>query len=141
MSEPTPPRVGVSVIVRHQGKILVGKRRGSHGAGQWGLPGGKIDPNEHANFCAMREVYEETGLTICPPTSIGWSHAIWEDPDKGHQNWVTLVFDGGEVDPSQVRIVEPDKCEEWRFVAPKDLKKLDLFPPLKHYLANNPKKL
>ena len=37
------PQIGVGVAVFHQGKVLLGKRKGAHGAGQWAFPGGKTD--------------------------------------------------------------------------------------------------
>lgn len=136
------PRVGVSVIVWHEDKILVGKRKGSHSPGTWGLPGGKIDPGEHANITAMREVYEETGLYISAVIPREWSHAIWTDEIKGPQNWVTLMFEAyEEADPSQVKIMEPEKCEEWRFVSLKELGLLPLFLPLRKYLDKHYQKL
>ena len=32
--------------------------------GNWGFPKGKVEKNENLNMCAMRELKEETGLTI-----------------------------------------------------------------------------
>lgn len=58
----TRVRVGVGVIVQdQQGDILLEKRSD---CGMWGLPGGKIEPGESVMATALREVKEETGLTI-----------------------------------------------------------------------------
>lgn len=47
------------VYVCHKNKILLSKpERG------WGLPGGHREQNESAEACAIREVYEETGIEI-----------------------------------------------------------------------------
>ena len=57
--------VGVGVLVRDgAGDVLLGLRRGSHGAATWGLPGGHLEPGETIAACAARETLEETGLAI-----------------------------------------------------------------------------
>ena len=44
--ELSPPRVGVGVILLNpQGKILLGKRKGSH-APYWSIPGGHLEHGE-----------------------------------------------------------------------------------------------
>ncbi len=40
---PRGPLVGVSAIVVRDGKVLLGRRRGAHGDGEWSFPGGKVD--------------------------------------------------------------------------------------------------
>ena len=57
------PRVGVGVLVVRDGHLLLGQRRGSHGAGTWALPGGHLERGEDAVACGRRELLEETGLT------------------------------------------------------------------------------
>jgi 8-oxo-dGTP diphosphatase len=32
--------VGIGVVIINRDKILLGKRKGSHGAGEWSVPGG-----------------------------------------------------------------------------------------------------
>ena len=37
-------KVGVSVIlIRNDNEILIGKRKGSHGAGEYSVPGGHLE--------------------------------------------------------------------------------------------------
>jgi len=56
--------VGVGVIVRRDGRVLLGRRSGAHGADTWALPGGHLEFGETVEHCAAREVLEETGLVI-----------------------------------------------------------------------------
>ncbi|MEV0333428.1 CoA pyrophosphatase [Nocardia sp. NPDC050717] len=52
--------------------VLVMKRayRGRN-AGQWGLPGGRLEPGETAESAALRELHEELNLTAKPADVLG----------------------------------------------------------------------
>ncbi len=43
-------------------EILLGQRKGAHGAGTWATPGGHLEFGESVKACATRELLEETGL-------------------------------------------------------------------------------
>src|SRR3989339_718967 len=58
------PKVGVAVIIIKNGKVLMHKRKNSHGDGTWSLPGGHLEFNESLEECAQRETFEETGMKI-----------------------------------------------------------------------------
>jgi hypothetical protein len=45
------------------------------GDGRWGLPFGKINPNEAALPAALRETFEETGLEVC---EVSVRRNVWE---------------------------------------------------------------
>ncbi len=51
-------------MIFKKGQVLLGKRMGSHGEGEYASPGGKMDFGESFGECAKREVYEETGVKI-----------------------------------------------------------------------------
>lgn len=56
--------VGMGILVMRGDKVLLGKRRGSHGAGYYAAPGGHIEFGESFAAAAAREVREETALEI-----------------------------------------------------------------------------
>ena len=58
------PLIGIAVIVVKDNRVLLGKRKNAHGAGSWAFPGGHLEFNEFIEACAVREVFEETGLKI-----------------------------------------------------------------------------
>jgi 8-oxo-dGTP diphosphatase len=60
--EPATRQDGVGVLVVRDGKVVLGRRLATHGYGTWSLPGGKPEPGESPQECALRELQEETGL-------------------------------------------------------------------------------
>ena len=55
------PNYTVDPIVIGDGKLLLIQRRDS---GKWALPGGFVDPDEDAVAAGLRELSEETNLTL-----------------------------------------------------------------------------
>jgi ADP-ribose pyrophosphatase YjhB (NUDIX family) len=58
------PKVVACVIVHIGDKILLMRRKRPSDAGRWLLPGGYVDQGEPVEHAAMREIREETGLTV-----------------------------------------------------------------------------
>lgn len=109
-SEKIKPRVGVAVFVFKDGKVLLGKRKGAHGAGDWSPPGGHLEFGESVEDCAKRELLEETGLKAFDVKTGAWSNDVI-DNDK---HYITLfaVIDQFEGEP---KLLEPHKCEGWHW--------------------------
>lgn len=62
---PYPPIfVTADALVVQAGHVLVVERGGDYGHGLWALAGGFLDKDETLLECAIRELYEETGLVI-----------------------------------------------------------------------------
>ncbi|ORY98586.1 NUDIX hydrolase domain-like protein [Syncephalastrum racemosum] len=133
-------RVGVGCFVvrseSNEEQILIGQRKGSHGAGAWQLPGGHLELNESFEDCAQREVLEETNLEVKNVRFVTATNDIME-ADKKH--YVTIFMRAEAVDPAQVRVMEPEKLQgEWQWVALKDLPNYQpLFLPLQHFLKRH----
>jgi 8-oxo-dGTP diphosphatase len=62
--EQDQPKVGVGVMIVKNGAVLLGQRRGSHGAGEYAFPGGHLEYMESFEHCAQRETLEECGVEI-----------------------------------------------------------------------------
>jgi 8-oxo-dGTP diphosphatase len=116
--QPLRPKVGLGVIVVKDGKVLVGKRRGSHGEGQYAFPGGHLEWFETYKTCAEREVLEETGMAVdyrplshLQPQAFVTNNHMAED----HKHYITIyvVCDWQSGEPVNT---QPDKCSGWEWV-------------------------
>lgn len=52
------PQVGVGVLILRDGKVLLGRRKGSHGAGCWSAPGGHLEFGEVVEDCACAKPWK-----------------------------------------------------------------------------------
>ena len=73
-----------AIVTDDQGRILLHRRRDNE---MWALPGGVMEIGESLGECAVREVREETGLTVEPVRIVG----IYSDPKH------VFEYDDGEV--------------------------------------------
>mmetsp|Transcript_35116 Transcript_35116/g.81203 ORF Transcript_35116/g.81203 Transcript_35116/m.81203 type:complete len:279 (-) Transcript_35116:202-1038(-) len=121
-------RVGVGVLVRdprHPNKVFAGIRKGSHGAGMLALPGGHLEMYESWSDCAVREVEEETALSILRP-SCRMVH-ITDDPMRLEGKHYLTIFMAAEVTEGrnlEPKNMEPDKCKGWSSYSWKELKNI-----------------
>jgi len=74
VTKATELRPGVAAIISNgEGKILLQRRSDN---GLWGLPGGSVEIGESVRDAIVREVKEETGLTVEVVRLIG----VYSDP-------------------------------------------------------------
>lgn len=110
------PRTGVGVfILNSKGEFVFGRRKGSHGAGTWSLPGGHLELYESFEECASREVLEETGLKI---TDIKYLTTTNSPRIDGNKHYITIFLVAKLSNPlDQPETLEPNKCEGWHWVS------------------------
>ena len=132
MEEQKRPKVGVGVIIIKDDKVLLGKRKGSHGEGSWAFPGGHLEFGESLEECANREVMEETGITIKNIRKISYTNDIF--PEEG-KHYITC-FVRADYDAGEVQILEPNKCEKWDWFEWNKLPE-PCFIPLQNLLKDN----
>ncbi|MEP7167608.1 MAG: NUDIX domain-containing protein [Candidatus Woesebacteria bacterium] len=123
MSEKTRrPQVGVGVMIIRNGKLLMGKRLGKLGFGTYGWLGGHIEHGETMKECAIREVLEETGITVKHLEFLSANSAFIGDKHYIDLEFIATKFSGTP------KVVEPEKVESWDWYSLDNLPK-PLFPP------------
>jgi 8-oxo-dGTP diphosphatase len=128
----TGPLVGVSAVVVRDGRVIVGRRKGSHGAGTWAFPGGKVEPGEHPSDVVRRELDEETGLHAVRVRPIAWTSDLISHGDRA-LHFITLHH-LTEVAPGEPVVREPDKVESWRWLSCDEIPE-PIFAPAASLLA------
>jgi putative (di)nucleoside polyphosphate hydrolase len=125
-SLPYRPCVGV-VLINPQGLIFAGQRLDS-AVPAWQMPQGGIDDGEKPKAAALRELWEETGVTAdlvsfvaktddwvtydLPPELLG---KVWGGKYRGQrQKWFLYRF-GGTDDQIRIASVHPE-FSTWRWI-------------------------
>ncbi len=88
----TRPELSVGAIVVHDGSLLLVRRGHGPAAGQWSVPGGRIEWGETIAEAVVREVLEETGLECVCGELLGWVEIIDDDHTAPEHHFVVLDF-------------------------------------------------
>ena len=136
---PYRPCVGI-VLINAEGRIFAGQRL-DNPTPAWQMPQGGIDDGEKPKEAALRELWEETGVTAdlveeiaktedwvtydLPSEMVG---KIWKGRYRGQkQKWFLLRFNGTD---AQVNIAtEHPEFSQWDWKTPQEL--LDSIVPFK----------
>ncbi len=102
---------GLAIFIWRDDKFIMMRRKGSHGAGTYSVPGGHIEFGESWADTAAREAMEEVGAAIKNIRHLATTNDIMPADDKHYISiWVEADWDSGEP-----QLMEPDKVEklEW----------------------------
>jgi 8-oxo-dGTP diphosphatase len=105
------PRVGVGVIIRNNGKVIMGKRKNAHGDGSWCFAGGHLEFGESWDKCAEREISEEIGVKV---ENIHFGTVTNDFFEKDEKHYVTIIMVCDYVS-GEVKVLEPEKSECWKW--------------------------
>lgn len=121
--------VAAAVIFNDEGKVLITKRHSPSNPevhNKWQFPGGSVDYGEHPKEAALREIQEETGLTIqiTADKPVVFSHVF-----KNHQAHIVLMvykaqFVSGELNISH----DLEETSEAQWVDPQEIASLPTLP-------------
>ncbi len=121
-------KVGIGIMVFKNGKVLLTKRKGSHGAGEYAFPGGHLEFGESFESCARRECREEAGIEIKNVRFVRLANL--KAYTGKHYVDIGLM---AEWESGEPQVLEAEKAERWEWY---DLDKLPkpLFATIDSYL-------
>lgn len=134
------PKVGLGVILMNYDtqKVLLGKRRNSHGDRTMSFPGGHLEFYESLCRCGVRELEEETALIInenyqfIDKDSIRTTNDIFPEDNK---HYITLFLRAKYLN-GEPKNMEPEKCEGWQWYSWNQVKEFNnLFLPIQNLIA------
>lgn len=108
MEQQDRPRTGIGIMIFKDGKILLGKRKGSHGSGEYAFPGGYLEHMESFEDCAIRETREEAGIEIQNIRFLFLANVTKYAPK--HFTHIGLIAD---LKSGEAQVMEPEKLESW----------------------------
>jgi len=106
------PGVGVGVLIfNDEGQLLLGKRKGSHGEGEYSVPGGWVEYGETLKATAVRELKEEVDLYVTEEELhfLKFEESFEYMPKHIINFGFKLIYTGRR----QPKLLEPEKCEGW----------------------------
>jgi mutator protein MutT len=100
------PEVAVGAVAVLDDCLLVIRRGHGPGAGEWSVPGGRVEAGETLHEAIVREVWEETGIEVVVDRFLGWVERLGDD-----HHFVILDFVVGLLDPDAVPVAGDDAAE------------------------------
>lgn len=118
----TRPRLAVRAAILHNDRLLMVNAYPGRESDLWCLPGGGVEPGQSLPENLIREVAEETGLsiTVSVPMLVNEFH----DPERGfHQ--VEIIFRASLLNSATITLEDPEKVvNRFQWVTRADLAKL-----------------
>ena len=122
--------VATKAFIVYNGKVLILREVNTYqdgtNIGRFDVPGGRLQPGQRFDESLLREITEETGLTV----KIGKPFFVneWRPVVRGEQWQIVGIFLECETDSDQVVLSEDHDAFEW--IEPKEYRNYNLIPNL-----------
>jgi 8-oxo-dGTP diphosphatase len=124
------PEVCVGGIALSDDRLLMIRRGRGPAQGEWSIPGGRVEWGETLAEAVVREVSEETGVSIACAELVGWVERI---TDTYHQ----VILDYWVVPLDEEEPVAGDDAAEAAWVPVSEISQLRLVDGLAEFLAEH----
>jgi len=119
------PLVSVDLIVKHEGRVLLGRRVNRPAKGFWFTPGGRVLKNEMINSAIRRIAKTELGVEpSSAPRFIGVFEHLYDDGIFDHVSTHYLNL-GYEVEISGLKELPDDQHDDYRWFGIEELMQRD----------------
>ena len=122
--------VCVGAIVVNDDELLLIRRGHGPGAGEWSVPGGRVEGGELLAEAVVREVREETALEVICGSLVGYVERIHDDRHFVILDFQATILDREDPTPG-------DDAVEARWVPLADVAELRLVDGLAEFLHEN----
>jgi len=128
------PELCVGAVAIHEAALLMVRRGHGPAAGQWSVPGGRVEHGELLAEAVTRELREETALEAVCGELIGWVERMGDDESDsdGDYHYVILDFEVTVLDDADP--VAGDDAAEARWVPLAEVTDLRLVDGLAEFL-------
>lgn len=114
------PELAVGAVAVDADRLLLVRRGHGPAAGEWSVPGGRVEWGETLAEAVVREVHEETGLdALCGP-ELGWVERISDEHHFVIVDFLVTILDPDDPvagdDAAEVRWVPLDEVPALRLV-------------------------
>lgn len=122
--------VCVGAVIVDDDQLLLIRRGHGPAAGEWSVPGGRVEFGELMVEALVREVKEETGLDVVVGDYLGHVERIGDDHHFVIHDFLAIAFD-------REPLVAGDDAAEVRWVNLSDVADLSLVEGLAEFLADH----
>jgi ADP-ribose pyrophosphatase YjhB (NUDIX family) len=119
---PNRPILAVSAAIIRDGRVFIARRARGPALGVWTMPGGMVEAGETLSEALIREILEETSMTIEPVALAGHREVVVRDNNgQVSRHFVILCF-ASRWTAGETKL--NDELDESKWVRPSEFKDL-----------------